>query len=57
MAMARNEEEIFMPLNDTWNKWSSSADTRAKKAIVEIIKIIINFEWEEDNEQTTAEQA
>ncbi|HEX0104228.1 TPA: hypothetical protein VOL72_000773 [Streptococcus pyogenes] len=55
--MARNEEEIFMPLNDTWNKWSSSADTRAKKAIVEIIKIIINFEWEEDNEQTTAEQA
>ncbi|MGT2743658.1 hypothetical protein [Streptococcus plurextorum] len=47
----------FMPLSDTWDKWSSSADTRAKKAIVEIIKIVINFEWEGDHEQTTAEQA
>lgn len=36
----------FMPFRDTWDKWSSSANDRAHKAIVAIIKIVINFEWE-----------
>ena len=36
----------FMPLRDTWDKWSSSANDRAHKAIVDIVKIIINFEWD-----------
>ncbi|MBF0778157.1 hypothetical protein [Streptococcus cuniculi] len=42
----------FMPLRDTWDKWSSSANDRAHKAIVAIIKIIINFEWKETDEHT-----
>lgn len=41
----------FMPFRDTWDKWSSSANDRAHKAIVTIIKIIINFEWECTNDQ------
>ncbi|WP_312248514.1 hypothetical protein [Streptococcus parasuis] len=40
----------FMPFRDEWDKLSSSANDRAHKTIVYIIKIVINFEWEETDE-------
>lgn len=41
----------FMPFRDTWDKWSSSANDRAHKTIVDIIRIVINFDWENTNDQ------